>query len=483
MVSSIRLKNAILVIVVLVLALFALYWVRHALHRTFDRSAFEKLPEVMPDEIPRHPTLEALEPFPGKPIAKEKENELKEFFAQITDAYTNRNYEIVRKQIANVPETLYGVTRQVYQDAITPFCSAFMDEVLWKSGGFLKNRPLPAFENAQELSTYLRVNTDVALFLGRTFIERREWRHPLDILESAALMQLGRYRRMYLHEGENDHVEVVDRFTREWQQHIESEDGFMRQYMWHVVDIYVYHREHREMSWRRYRLDTWQSKGQIFQIARGEATGLIEYGCTPRWLDEFYDDDYLTREKTYPEIEEAYTNNQVVAMKRAMTRVSNRHGSDYRRPFLKMDEHLIKLFKRNFIESGKIKQFDSLEACTRFMLANVEMALFLCGCEYKRGTGGVDFEMGEVECGTYMALRKYAEEFHNEGKSDFEAVVQKCLDTWIAHIDSNQAFLRGLTFYYKAYNPGIRDGLPPAVNKLISNGCTPKWVDEFNDFK
>ena len=44
-----------------------------------------------------------------------------------------------------------------------------------------------------------------------------------------------------------------------------------------------------EAQKRRYRLDTWQSKGQIFQIARGVATGLIEYGYTPKWLDEFKD--------------------------------------------------------------------------------------------------------------------------------------------------------------------------------------------------
>ncbi len=287
MVSSIRLKKALVATIAVVVVAFLLAQMWRTLHRTTGRSSIEDLPEVVPDYIPRSPTSETLGPFLGQPIAKESENELKAFFVQVTDAYTNRNYEIVRKQIANVPETLYDVTRQVYQDAINPFCTVFMDEVLWKSGGFLESLPLPVFENAQELSTYLRVNTDVALFLGRTFIKRKEWIHPLDFLESAALMQLGRYRRMYLHEGKSDHVEVVDRFTHEWQQHIESEDGFTRQYMWHVVDRYVYEREHREISWKRHRLDTWLSKEQIFRIARSEAEGLIKHGYTPKWIDEF----------------------------------------------------------------------------------------------------------------------------------------------------------------------------------------------------
>lgn len=287
MVSSIRLKKALVATIAVVVVAFLLAQMWRTLHRITGRSSIEDLPEVVPDYIPRSPTLETLGPFLGQPIAKEREKELKAFFAQITDAYTNRNYEIVRKQISNVPETLYDVTRQVYQDAINPFCTAFMDEVLWKSGGFSESQPFPVFGNAQELFAYLRVNTDVALFLGRTFIKRKEWIHPIDFLESAALMQLGRYRRMYLHEGKIDHVEVVDRFTREWQQHIESEDGFTRQYMWHVVDRYVYEREHREVSWKRHGLDTCLSKEQIFRIARSEAEGLIKLGYTPKWLDEF----------------------------------------------------------------------------------------------------------------------------------------------------------------------------------------------------
>ena len=287
MVSSIRLKKVIVAIIAVVVVAFLLARMWRTLHRTTDRLPIEDLPEVVPDYIPRSPTAESFDPFLGQPIAKESENELKEFFVQVTDAYTNRNYEIVRKQIANVPETLYIVTPQVYRDTITLFCTVFMEEVLWKSGGFMESQPLPVFENARELSTYLRANTDVALFLGRTCIKRKEWGYPLDILEPAALMQLGRYRRMYLHEGKNDHVEVVDRFTREWQQHIESEDGFTRQYMWHVVDSYVYARERRERIWRRYRLDTWLSKEQIFRIARGKAEGLIKRGYTPKWLDEF----------------------------------------------------------------------------------------------------------------------------------------------------------------------------------------------------
>ncbi len=287
MASSIRLKKALMATISVVVVAFLLAQMWRTFHRTTGRSSIEDLPEVVPDYIPRSPTAETLGPFLGQPIAKESENELKAFFVQVTDAYTNRNYEIVRKQIINVPETLYEVTRQVYRDAINPFCTAFMDEVLWKSGGFSESQPLPVFGNAQELSTYLRVNIDVALFLGRTFIKRKEWIHPLDFMESAALMQLGRYRRKYLHEGKNDHVEVVDRFTREWQQHIESEDGFTRQYMWHVVDRYVYEREHRELSWKRHRLDTWLSREQIFRIARSEAEGLIKHGYTPKWLDEF----------------------------------------------------------------------------------------------------------------------------------------------------------------------------------------------------
>ena len=158
--------------------------------------------------------------------------------------------------------------------------------------------------------------------------------------------------------------------------------------MWSVVDVYLRLREEepRKLVMRKNAVDTWQSRAQIFQIARGEAYYLLK-DYTPKWMDEFYDADYLALKPIYADIESAYTNNQTRMLHQSVSRVSNLLGRDYGRPYLELDEALRRLFKKNFVENhGSLRPFESLEEFERFASVNVEMALFLCSSEFRSGT-------------------------------------------------------------------------------------------------
>ncbi len=471
MVSSFTVKKKLMVAIGALCAVLLIVWAVRMFFRSATRPPcpWENMPEVECDEIPGHPTPKVWSQYPIRLLSKDEYAKLNTLFTQLTDAYTNGYYDVVARQIDTVPDLIYSAPGQSFRRIVSPLQSEF-------EAGFLSSSALlKEFEDATALSRFLNANFKIARRFGGIDVIRCDWGKLAKRIEPEVLLQLKRYREKFRTEGNERLVQVVDRFTNEWCRHIESEDGCTRQYMWRVVDSYLIS---RKRIVRQHGGDMWISREQIFRIVRPEADQLIEAGYTPKWMDEFCDEDYLVLKAIYRDIENAYTNNLTRALHQSISRVSSHLGRDYGRPFLDLDKALMSLFKKSFVEHRDLRCFETLEEFERFASVNVETAHFLCSCEFHYGADAT-FWMRDLESLTFQVIRDYVDRFHREGKREFEMSAQKHLEAWIAHIESRQSFSYKMASYWWSFSPARAHDVHFGIDYLINLGYTPKWLDEF----
>ena len=199
--------------------------------------------------------------------------------------------------------------------------------------------------------------------------------------------------------------------------------------------------------------------------------------------------EQLSLKELYRDIGNAYTNRQIEAMAQAMACVSNRIDFIQDDLFFELNTGILRLFGGRFFDSGRSCHFASTAEFERFVELHTKTALFLGDCYCRRN----DYDSGMmvwIEYQTFIALRKFVDQFHREGKTDFEQVAQKSLDKWIEHIESDQGFIRRNAHYQmdmswplielgKITREGARRGALSGVDILIKHGYTPKWLDEF----
>ena len=192
---------------------------------------------------------------------------------------------------------------------------------------------------------------------------------------------------------------------------------------------------------------------------------------------------------TFRDIENAYTNYQVEVMEKAMANVSNR--VDHVQDQLFSDLHCgMKHFLADYFihRRGRCRQFGTPTDFKRYLAAHTQAVLFIGEC-YCRRNEYYNGELPWMESGTFGALKEYVDQYRNEGKKDFEAIAQKYLDNWIAHIESDQGFIRRyahcqMDMSWPAIELGkitredARRGALTGANTLIKLGYTPKWLDE-----
>ena len=193
----------------------------------------------------------------------------------------------------------------------------------------------------------------------------------------------------------------------------------------------------------------------------------------------------------YHDIQVAYTNNQVEAMTRAMACVSNRVDNIPDAVYRELAGGIEDLFCMQFRACKPRSAFDSLADFENFVALHTKMALFLGNYSCKRNDYGF-VQTAWLEYGTFEVLKRYVDQFHDEGKKDFEAIAQKYLDNWIEHIESDQGFIRRHAHFNMDMSriavqvgwislSGARGGALSGAVPLIKLGYTPKWLDEFYD--
>ena len=389
---------------------------------------------------------------------------LRDRFRNIEYAYSNNSIEAMERAIACVSNRVDNIEDELYIKLSNGLVGLYSER-------FLNKGQLHQFSSPSEFEHFAQLHLEMALFLGESHYRRNEYYGQSPWLEYQTLEVLGKYLHCFSNEGRTDCATVARRLFDEWTTHIESNQGFVRRFAYHDVDITRPMIKLGKLTPEMVRL------GVFVRVC-----DLIKCGYTPKWLDEFYDADGLKLRELYDAIVKAYVNNQEEAMLRAMTRVQNHWGAKSRLYF-DCDYLLELLYSESFLNEGSPRPFNSLAEFEQFLSLNTRMAYFLCGCEYKMGESHSDFTRGKLECKTYLALKKYADKFRTEGKKDFAAAAQKHLNAWVAYLESEHAFVYRLTYYYRDHGKNARDGVRTAVSELIKNGYTPKWLDEFEDFK
>ena len=383
---------------------------------------------------------------------------LKSTFQDIENAYTNYQVEVMVSTLANVSNRIDCVQDQLFKNLQSGIARFFAVHFIQRLGRRSQ------FATPSDFERFLASHTQVALFIGECCCRRNDYLSgELRWVEYQTFGALKEYVDLFRSAGREEFAIVAQKFLDKWIEHVESEQGFIRRYAHFQQD----------MSWPEIHLGKITPEG-VRRSAISAASPLIKLGYTPKWLDEFFDTDELKLIAIYGDIKNAYTNGQIEAMTLAMARVSPYFGRTKGRPQFGFDLVLKIQFRERFINGDNCRRFESLSEFEHFVTLHMNMALFLCECDYEDASVW-DEDLMELERKTFLMLRAYVDKFHGEGKRDFVEVAQKNLDAWIAHIDSKQSFTCRIYNFYKGH-PG---GGHFVVRAFIEHGYTPKWLDEF----
>ncbi len=200
--------------------------------------------------------------------------------------------------------------------------------------------------------------------------------------------------------------------------------------------------------------------------------------------------EQLSLKSLFREIENAYKNYQPAAMARAMANVSNRIDHVQGQLFIDLHWGMMSFFADNFIHGAVRRQSATSIDFETFLATHTRAALFMGEC-YCRRNDYSDSLLEWIEIETFRTLKALVEKFRKDGRRDFEAIAQKFLDMWVAHIESRQGFVRRYAHYLlendlsliEVGRRGTREEIINRARKsadaLIRRGYTPKWLDEF----
>ena len=194
----------------------------------------------------------------------------------------------------------------------------------------------------------------------------------------------------------------------------------------------------------------------------------------------------------YKEVTQAYASRDAVAMYMSMLKLPhvNNHQTWQWGP--DVDQSFSAAFKRTFLFSEELSDFDSPKQFAEYVELNIAAALFL-GNAYARQRS---FEFStHVECSTLQRLKQYEAKFDKEGKAEMKAIATKALLFWIAWIEAPNGFTRQyahwLIFANFEYARLVKPELALTHEKamegaytcaklfLSKSGYTPSWLSEF----
>lgn len=155
--------------------------------------------------------------------------------------------------------------------------------------------------------------------------------------------------------------------------------------------------------------------------------------------------------------------------------------ADLKHPFCK-------LFRANFLTGQELQKFDAVGDFEAFAGVNVEMARFLGRLEVERGAHS-GFLM-QIDRNTLKRLRQYRAQFMRDGKAELAERAGRYIDEWLEQIEAEDGFTRSYMWDQArlqlacVYEGGMTEEqllkyVRGRANGLISNGYTPKWLDEF----
>lgn len=151
---------------------------------------------------------------------------------------------------------------------------------------------------------------------------------------------------------------------------------------------------------------------------------------------------------------------------------------------------LEKVFNDSFLWRGsRLLEFDSISALEVYLRINFELMIHY---------GNLNIRNGNLETlppKEYLALKTlndYKKKFRNEGKPEYERLVDVYMKSLIEHIESPDGFTRICAHYMVRMNTELANAMKPgkgvnresamkigraAAQGLVRNGYTPKWLD------
>lgn len=211
------------------------------------------------------------------PITEAQSNELAAVFARMAEAYAHGERVAMLACTNELPDVITNIPDRVFAQLVSPLARQLLYEFAYTDGRV--PHEMKDFDDAKAFESYVRINLDVALFIGNMYLKRERYDScPLGILDAAILEQLLLYKEKFHAAERSDLEKVADGFIAEWHEQIESENGFTRQVMWFQVDL----------QWEHYNSGAW-SLEKLSEWAKKYAKHLIRLGYTPKWLSEFDD--------------------------------------------------------------------------------------------------------------------------------------------------------------------------------------------------
>ena len=208
--------------------------------------------------------------------------ELRRVFADIVQAYSNRQVEVLREWRRKLPERVELVIQSDLDDVELSFSKVLYNEVIPKLSRKQESRSILAeYASVDDFEHTIATILAFAGIYGDVRLRRREFGGRFDDLEALVVYRLMSYRDCFRAAGRTDLEKVAERFLAEWIDQIESENGYTRTCV--VMSVASYRvwgdRVMEECS------QTWEEVSQ--NAVRQFTYGLIHAGYTPKWLDEF----------------------------------------------------------------------------------------------------------------------------------------------------------------------------------------------------
>ena len=210
--------------------------------------------------------------------------ELRQVYADIVQAYSNGQVEVLREWRRKLPERVERVRQNDFDDIERPFFKLFFDEVVLRLQRRTDDQSfLRKSENMEDFEHTVTTMLLFAGIYGDVHLRRRDFGGCFDNLEALVVHWLISYRDYFHEEGRPDLEKVTDRFLAEWIRQIESENGYTRALLiQHIASVRVLGNSLMENCGM-----TWDEVSQ--NVVLQTTHGLIKAGYTPKWLDEFKD--------------------------------------------------------------------------------------------------------------------------------------------------------------------------------------------------
>jgi len=195
----------------------------------------------------------------------------------------------------------------------------------------------------------------------------------------------------------------------------------------------------------------------------------------------------------YDDIVAAYTNEDLLAMYKGMSRLPKIHDQLQWQAAHGIKEPFVRELNASFLRCRSLRDFETVDEFDRYVRTGLFASRFYGESEIRRKS--FDLPIG-VEYLALDVLQKYCNKYHKEGRREFEKSARRFREYWVARIEAFDGLTRQCARHTWEYNTIFIRAVRPeralteaqgralarqAANGLNRCGYRPKWLREFAD--